>query len=179
MKLYLIKLACWWYAGAYNRKKGYAPPMTTLDWRLVYAIAQHESADFNSDLFLRSNNCFGMRVPKKRKWYGNGETNGYSTYSSVWNSVRDYFSWVDYNGLEVNQDPLMPYVEGWVSEMKQRNYFEASLLGYSNAVQGWYDSAMLLPSPSVYFAWALPLSVIIIWNRKKILSQVKKLTKSK
>ena len=179
MKKYLIKLACWWYAGKYNRAKGYAAPMTTLDWRLVYSIAQHESADFTSDLFLRSNNCFGMRVPKKRKWYGNGETNGYSTYSSVWNSVADYFSWVDYNGLTVSDDPLMPYVEGWVAQMKQKGYFEASLLGYSNSVGAWYNQSMLLPSPSVYFAWALPLSLIIIWNRKKILSQVKRLTKSK
>jgi hypothetical protein len=177
MKEYILKLACWWYTLKYNQLN--ARQGVSLDWRIIYSIAAHETGYFKSSLYNRTNNCFGMRVPRLRPWYGIGEDNNYSVYSSTWTSVKDYFAWVKYVGIELPVDTtFMSVLEIWVYQMKTRNYFEASLQGYTSGVKAAYSKYQNLKSPLFFLLYSLtPTIILIIWKRKKIFTYLKKLLK--
>lgn len=63
-----------------------------LDPALVVAQAKHETGNFTSDLVERANNAFGMKHPSRRETTSTGpNANGYATYDTLEDSVRDYF----------------------------------------------------------------------------------------
>lgn len=141
---------------AYNREK--------MDWRLWFSIAAHETGDFKSDLFKRANNCFGMRVPKDRRWFGIGETNGYSKYANIRMSFRDYYEWCVVNKIDWgywqkpdNTFDLYATIEGWTAQMKMRKYYEASFEDYTAGVYAAYQRALKLVNPGVVL-----LSVLLV-----------------
>jgi hypothetical protein len=177
MKEYLLRLACWFYTWRYNMKN--ARKGISLDWRIIYSISAHETGNFTSSLYKRTNNCFGMRVPKMRPWFGIGSDNNYSVYSSVWMSVKDYFAWVDYVGITLPESDLfLSVLENWVYQMKTKNYFEASLNGYVSGVKSAYSKYQNLKSPVFFLVYSVtPTIILIIWNRKKIFSYLRKLVK--
>jgi len=59
-----------------------------------FAICQaaHETGNFTSDLLLRADNAFGMRIANVRPQPRIGESNGYAVYATLKDSVRDYFA---------------------------------------------------------------------------------------
>jgi uncharacterized FlgJ-related protein len=93
------------------------------------AIAMHETGNFTSDVFRNNNNLFGMRHPEHRPTKSTGDLNGYATYKSLQDSVRDFKEWIMYNGLPSNYEN----VSDLVSDMKDKEYYEASYLRYNEA----------------------------------------------
>jgi uncharacterized FlgJ-related protein len=57
---------------------------------IVLAQAKLESGNFNSILFKKNNNLFGMKHPKMRTTTSKGSKFGYAYYSSWRESVLDY-----------------------------------------------------------------------------------------
>lgn len=58
---------------------------------IVLAQAKLESSNFNSDLFIKHNNMFGMKIANNRPTLGvKNDTTPYSTYSNWRSSVIDY-----------------------------------------------------------------------------------------
>lgn len=64
--------------------------------RLPLAQAVHESANFTSSLYKRTNNMLGMNYPAKRATTAIGKDAGFAVYRSPVDSIRDYFKWLDY-----------------------------------------------------------------------------------
>ena len=60
---------------------------------IVFAQALIESGHFKSDLFIKNQNLFGMRFPKKRQTTAIDEENGYACYTTWIDSVEDYKLW--------------------------------------------------------------------------------------
>lgn len=63
-----------------------------VDPRVIVAQSRHETGAWSSDLIQRANNAFGMMHPTRRATFSTGPTtNGYATYDSLADSVKDYF----------------------------------------------------------------------------------------
>lgn len=63
---------------------------------VVYSQALIESGNFSSEVFVCTNNLFGMKQPKVRDTYSLGKSNlGYASYFSWKSSVDDYKLWQD------------------------------------------------------------------------------------
>lgn len=61
---------------------------------IVYSQAVLESSQFNSELFVRTKNLFGMKQPNYRETTSLGKSNdGYAQYDHWMMSVRDYHFW--------------------------------------------------------------------------------------
>jgi flagellum-specific peptidoglycan hydrolase FlgJ len=64
---------------------------------IVFSQAILESGHFKSRLFLKNNNLFGMKIPRKRKTFAIGKgKSGYAKYSHWTKSVDDYIEWQKY-----------------------------------------------------------------------------------
>ena len=89
----------------------------------IVAQAKHESNNFESDLYDRAKNAFGMRKASKRKQTIKGTTtNSYVTYHNVVQSTVDRIYWDQYNNiLPSKKYDLITYVY----MLKQKRYFEA------------------------------------------------------
>lgn len=61
--------------------------------RLVTAQSQHESANYTSDVFFNTNNCFGYKYYAKSP-YQNGYYNGYAKYATVADSVQEIVDYI-------------------------------------------------------------------------------------
>lgn len=73
-----------------------------------FAICQaaHETGLFTSDLFLRADNAFGMRIASQRPQpWAIGESNAYAVYADVAGSVADYFDRQRAMGIPDTNDP--------------------------------------------------------------------------
>jgi uncharacterized protein YukE len=65
-----------------------------LHWKVVLAQAVTESGwEFNSGLYRMTHNFIGMRIPGNRESTRSGRMNGYSTYDSWEDCVRDIKLW--------------------------------------------------------------------------------------
>lgn len=95
----------------------------------IEAQARHETGNFTSDLFLRSNNLFGMRNASIRNQLGEQGTNGYRHYKNPNESIMDLLMYFDYVGFPTE----VTGVDHYVRELKDRKYFEDS---YSNYLKG-------------------------------------------
>jgi hypothetical protein len=171
-KNYLLRLACAFWTFRFGMKwkikwYGNSRDVDVFSWIQVYAVALHETGNLDSSLYKRANNAFGMRVPSRRKWFGNGEDNNYSTYSSVWMSVRDYFEWLDYNKFSqwFNVDFIGAYVP-LVVFMKENRYFEASLDGYNEGVEYFMGKSEKLSNPLTSLLVMIfgPTFIFAIWK---------------
>lgn len=89
----------------------------------LYKQAYVETGDFKSDLFLYSNNAFGMKVPSIREWLGVGTYDvpgkgTFSVYSSVTDSLLDRISLDKYNNVKRNNS-----FTGYLNEViNEKNY---------------------------------------------------------
>ena len=83
----LTKILIWVYIHFLKQWYGFSKIST----RLIYAQAYHETGNFTSKVFKQNKNPFGMRQAKIRKNFATGTSLGHATFSSLFNSVRDYF----------------------------------------------------------------------------------------
>ncbi len=60
---------------------------------IVYAQAKLESGNFNSIIFKKNCNLFGMKVARRRPTTNKGEVNGHAFYDTWQESVVDYAFW--------------------------------------------------------------------------------------
>lgn len=87
--------------------------------KIVFAQAVLESSQFNSELFLRTNNLFGMKYPNVRKTTSIGESNdGYAKYDHWVSSVTDYQLWQK-NNMSKDVNSQSEYFD-----LLSRNYAE-------------------------------------------------------
>lgn len=78
--------------------KSYMDKCNLAHSEIVLAQAKLESNNFKSELFLRTNNMFGMKVPYKRPTTAIGEDDhGYAIYQSWQHSVIDYYLYQQWN----------------------------------------------------------------------------------
>jgi len=72
-----------------------------------FALSQaaHETGLFTSDLLLRANNAFGMRIAHQRPQPRIGESNGYAVYDDLRDSIADYFDRQRAFGIPNTNDP--------------------------------------------------------------------------
>jgi hypothetical protein len=111
---------------------------------LLMGQAIHESSErgldklyhpFTSSVFINNNNCFGMRPAIERQKDQSGEKGGYALYDSIEQCVYDRLLWEKAHelpiiGLGIDYDS----VRNWVSTLKKKKYFEASLTEYCAGV---------------------------------------------
>lgn len=114
----------------------------------AYAVFQHETGNFTSDVFKQAKNVCGMRRATSRPTTATGETFGdignYAKYSSYRAAVQDFFLWWQqyfpkmaaipelYGASSDNID-----VSALVTFMKEKGYFEANLEDYLTGVYSW------------------------------------------
>jgi len=163
---WLAKLAVWFYCWKFNQK--YRKANSTewacrMDPRTVWAQILHETGNLKSDLYKRANNVCGMRVPIKRPWFGNGESNNYSTYFTTWQSVKDLYSWWTYTKIwEVMNNPMDPIAYAYW--LKQFDFYEAPEDDYAYAMLALWDKycfKMFNPWIMVIIIAILPTSLVV------------------
>jgi uncharacterized FlgJ-related protein len=108
-------------------KAGVEPAMV----KLIIAQAKHESADFSSLVFMKTNNPFGMGHPYKRKTTSIGRSpSGYAKYKDLQSATLDYVYY-----LEAFHYPLNICESGeYVKMLKAKHYFEAEEKAYLKCV---------------------------------------------
>jgi hypothetical protein len=136
------------------------------------AQADFESANFQSSLYQRSFNAFGMRPAKVReKSQIEGDNNNYATYTNLFQSVYDRYLWDKYNNIDIkgNQSLLK-----WSETIRAKGYYEASLTSYTAGVVskftaledsiklGWVKLFMTL-----FFRVAIVVGLFILIKWKK------------
>jgi uncharacterized FlgJ-related protein len=106
----------------------------------MFAQAKHESANFTSNLYKLTNNCFGMTHPVKRpavgyesKHFEGGNSRPLQAYRNDTESFVDLMLWMDYTKFP----ETVANAEQYVSEMKKRGYFTASEASYLKAFKKW------------------------------------------
>lgn len=158
LNFFLLRLASVYYTYRYNKRMGSG---SSLNWRLIVAIAYHETGGFKSSLWKRARNGFGMKVAYGWKQHGNGVTNGYVSYFTAWSSVRDYFIWCERNNLIYASNYL------WISQMKMHGYFEDTVSNYYNGVLNGLEN---VKGFKILVYVMLPLSFMLLYmlysNRK-------------
>jgi hypothetical protein len=63
---------------------------------IVYKQAQLETGNFTSELFIKANNLFGMKLPHVRDTYADGEYNYHAYYKTWISCVKDYKLFQEY-----------------------------------------------------------------------------------
>jgi hypothetical protein len=103
----------------------------------ILAQAKHETGNFTSFIYLRTNNMFGMGIPGSRNSLRSGkfisrDGREYSKFKSVLDSAKDFRLYLE------NQNFPVPLTEaGYVWELKNRGYFEDSYNNYLKGVRSW------------------------------------------
>lgn len=171
-----------------NIMRGYKLEMI----QYVMAQARHESNNFQSDLFKRAYNIFGMKIATKRKQRGlKGQSNGYAVYKSCFWSVYDFYERVQQfdatNNLFKGGDSVLligrekaPNVglESYKSYVyatifKGTNYFEDSVNTYAKRIHHWMTDKQKSDKIEFYFMSAssvFSITMLIIY----IISFIKK-----
>ena len=103
---------------------------------LLIAQARHESRNFKSLLNTKYNNMFGMKVPKNRTSFRNGEVTikgeTFSTYANFEQSAKDQLSYLN----AVNFPRVNDSFE-FVAALHNRGYFTDNFGNYLKGVQSW------------------------------------------
>ena len=104
----------------------------------IVAQAKHETGNFTSNVYLKDNNMFGMKLPEKRPTVAtqgmkSPEGNYYAHYTSDAESLRDLFLWMDYVSFPVTVSGPDEYA----SRLKDKSYYGASLASYQSALKNW------------------------------------------
>lgn len=98
----------------------------------IEAQAKHESANYTSDVFKRSNNPFGMKNAKKRKQLGKEvEGDPYRHYANIGEAIRDYILYLKEFKVPTN----IGSYESYVRMLKQNGYFSDSIVNYLTGIE--------------------------------------------
>ncbi|WP_189631311.1 glucosaminidase domain-containing protein [Roseivirga thermotolerans] len=129
--------------------------------RVIYAQAVHETGNFTSGVFLKGNNLFGMQ-PNSRKWDDDSPERigkeGSATYSSRYQSIRDYFDRQLQFKVDLSNDG-----EYMLSTLRT---------GYAtdpNYLTAWQAQYLKVPriQNNILYALAIIVTAFIVWRLKK------------
>lgn len=103
-------------------------------WKIVSAM---ETAGWSSDLYLKSNNLFGMKMPQVRDTTASGETaSGFARFDSPKDSVRDLVLYLK----EFNYPTQFASLRQLVDFMGTKGYYGTeSSDSYYNKCVAWAD----------------------------------------
>jgi len=130
----------------------------------------HETNGFQSSLFKRANNAFGMTVPSVRKSpfiigkdsiQPDGNMN-YAKYANIEDSTKDLIHWFTFNHISLNN---ISNREQYANILKSKGYYGDSLTNYLNGLKTYSlrlagllkKSSAILP---ILFLFAIVLLVI-------------------
>lgn len=103
--------------------------------KYIFAQAAFETNNFESKIYLKNNNLFGMRHPKSRETLSLGSKYGYALYSGPEASIADFKLY--YKALRYPQIHLS--IPNYVQDLKNKGYFEGNLEKYQKGVIYWYN----------------------------------------
>lgn len=109
--------------------------------KMITAQAMHETGIFTSRLYKEQNNLFGMKHPEIRETLSLERRNGFATFASLDDSVKDLLLY--YNEFKLNPSNWKE-VHTMVKEIKNKGYFEELFLPYFNAVRTHYNTVKTL-----------------------------------
>lgn len=93
----------------------------------LYAQARHESGNFTSNIYLNTNNCFGMKQPKVRPttslggWTGSNGTI-WANYSSIVSAVEDRVLWDNY--FQIQPPESARDIQRYFNDIQSKGYAE-------------------------------------------------------
>lgn len=98
-----------------------------------YIIAQsrHETDNYNSNVFKRANNLFGMKKPRMRATTAKDQFGEYAAYMNPNDSVQDLIYWFNNSRFPFTVGSLGNYVRA----LHQRKYFEDTFDNYYNGLK--------------------------------------------
>ena len=108
--------------------------------KMITAQAMHETGIFTSRLYQEQNNMFGMKHPEIRETLSIERRNGFATFGSLDDSVKDMLLYY----AEFKLKPNWKEVHTFVKEIKNKGYFEAPFLSYFNATRSHYNTVKSL-----------------------------------
>jgi len=98
----------------------------------------HETNGFTSSIFNSNNNVCGMKYDGQA--LSTGEKNGYASYNTIEDSVRDLVNWYSICRRRIFSLPLyINSLADYVSFLKNNDYFEADESEYLKGCQFFYD----------------------------------------
>lgn len=109
--------------------------------KMITAQAMHETGIFTSRLYKDQNNLFGMKHPEIRETLSLERRNGFATFASLDDSVKDLLLY--YKEFNLNPSKWKE-VHEMVKEIKNKGYFEELFLPYFNAVRSHYNTVKSL-----------------------------------
>ena len=134
------------------RKQGHTDFMS----RMVVIQAHHESATYKSKLFRAGNNAFGMMLHKgdtlalKEPIWAEGRC-CYAGYKSLEHSTLAALAWLERKGCPYDFKTVKQYAT-W---LKSKNYYEAPLDLYVNAMEKHLEKLYLPPPDSIPSTFSL------------------------
>lgn len=177
--VYLLGLLMLWLGFRYLMRSQNKPEEEALRFRLIlnqlllkskysnlarywYDLAKMETANFSSNLFLKSNNPWGMKLPEKRQTTAKGATTGatgrdasnwydwlwtpgiikaevnksreWAKYDTLEEAVKDIILWMDYTAFPTATPSLLTFVQ----ELKKRGYFGGEEVdSYYKKIKAW------------------------------------------
>ncbi|MBA7533005.1 hypothetical protein ES705_25240 [subsurface metagenome] len=102
--------------------------------KYAVAVSAFETSNWTSRIYQRNHNLFGMKLPQLRKTTAIGENYKHAKYKSNEQSVFDFVYYLDHFNYPRYFNSLFHFV----SYMKSKGYFEASLSDYYTGVQIMY-----------------------------------------
>lgn len=102
--------------------------------KYAVAVSAFETGNWTSKIFHKNHNLFGMKLPKKRNTTAIGEDYGHAKYRNNEQSIIDFVQYLDQLYYPKYFNDLFHFV----STMKQKGYFQASLSDYYTGVQTRY-----------------------------------------
>jgi len=102
--------------------------------RFWISVSAHETAGFTSPVYNENNNLFGMKQPEERKTTSLGQKGNYASYENDEDSIKDIMLWIEARQFPKEHGTIRQLT----SDMKNKGYFEAPYLEYTNAVLKWH-----------------------------------------
>lgn len=135
--------------------------------KLITAQATHETGNFKSNVFLKTNNAFGMKVPRVRKTIfilqpsdivrkSEGAT-AYAQYSDLKNSVFDLINWLQYNKCDFSQ---IKNTSDYANFLKQKGFYGAEISEYLNGLNSFFKKYTGLKTTGLPFILIVSLAFL-------------------
>jgi len=101
----------------------------------ITAQAAHETDNFQSDIFQKNNNCFGMKLARVRQTTAIGERKGHAIYASLKDCIEDYKIYYQVRKFNTVYSNLGAFIKA----LKEKAYFEADEETYLKGCTFFYN----------------------------------------
>lgn len=103
--------------------------------KMITAQAAHETGNFESLVYKKNANPFGMREPKVRQTTATGSNYGHAVFNNLDDAITDY----KYYWTAAKLPPIFVSVADFVEALKKKKYFEDSETNYLKGVNYFYN----------------------------------------